>query len=54
MKLIRALKAIPKDAADRWDRVAAQLGRPKVECMREYKKLMAKLKAKQQQQQQAA
>ena len=30
------------------------LGRPKVECMREYKKLMAKLKAKQQQQQQAA
>ena len=49
LKLIRALKAIPKDAADRWDQVAAQLGRPKVECMREYKKLMAKLKAKQKQ-----
>jgi DnaJ family protein C protein 2 len=46
VKLIQALKAAPKDAPDRWDRVAAALpGRSKKDCMLRYKALMAKLKA---------
>ncbi len=46
VKLVQALKAAPKDAPDRWDRVAAALpGRSKKDCMLRYKALMAKLKA---------
>ena len=46
VKLVQALKSVPKDATDRWDQVAARLpGRSKKDCMLRYKALMEKLKA---------
>lgn len=46
LALVKALKCIPKDAADRWDQVAAAVERKKMDCMRRYKEMKASHKAR--------
>lgn len=47
LALVKALKDIPKDASDRWDRVAAAVGtKSKVACARKFKEMKEKFKAK--------
>jgi DnaJ family protein C protein 2 len=45
--LVKALKDVPKDAADRWERVAAAVGsKGKAQCARRFKEMKEKFKAK--------
>lgn len=47
VKLVKALKEVPKDAADRWDQVAAAVGtKSKTECARKFKQMKDSYKAK--------
>ncbi len=46
LALVKALKTVPKDAADKWDQVAAAVGRSRAVCMKRFKEMKEKLKAK--------
>lgn len=47
LALVKALKEVPKDAADRWDRVAAAVGtKTKVQCGRRFKEMKESFKAR--------
>jgi hypothetical protein len=46
-KFERALKSVRKDAGDRWDQIARQVGtKTKAQCMARYKEIAAQVKAK--------